>query len=75
MASRQDEFENTDDEEALDTTLDDVVSHMSRLYTKVKDIHSRLEDAYHVLRDILEEMGKDNGLDWYDLYEDDGGTY
>ncbi|MCL4218999.1 MAG: hypothetical protein KJ052_18615 [Candidatus Hydrogenedentes bacterium] len=41
---------------------------------KVDDIHGRLDEQRHLLQEILDNTGRDNGhgTDWYDLYDESG---
>lgn len=51
-----------------------IVSGVRQIDRKVSGIETRLNEHYHLLREILEQMGKEDEAGWYDAYENGNGN-
>ena len=51
-----------------------LVRRLKGIEVKVDDILGRLDEQRHLLQEILDNTGKDNGhgAEWYDLYDESG---
>jgi len=53
--------------------LEEIVRHVKHIHQKLDDIASRLDDSYHLLREILETTNNENTVHDHDLYDNENG--
>ena len=51
--------------------LDDIGNGVRYIQRKVSDVDSKMDDHYHMLREVLDSVSGENGVSLYDLYDAD----
>ena len=60
---------NNENEDRPYSELGEIGNRVRYIQRTVSDIGSKLDDHYHLLREIYDTTTQDNGADWYDLCE------
>ena len=53
-------------------TLDDVANGVRYLQRKIVDLDVRMDDHYHMLRELLDAAHAENSASLYDMYDFEG---
>ena len=53
--------------------LERIIVALGEIRQKVDEVSSQLEDQYRLLREVHEAVERENGPEWYDLYEMENG--
>jgi hypothetical protein len=73
MTSQYEHEDDTEERETSSPRLEEIARHARQIHKKIDDIASRLDDSYHLLRDLLEATSNENTVHEHDLYDNYDG--